>query len=385
MQSGILTHRSESTATMEIRAFQKLLITGDDYFIRRFRYLTQAMSAYTHTLECMPTPPVYKSKWVRKLSQLIFKLRYGRTKDPATFYKNARNFVCRSKQLEHMISELPQQPDHVFHVFGMCVPSWNRNDVPFSMLIDFTMDMCRRLYPPWGIADWREWVDVERRGYQKASHIFTAGCDVKRSLVNVYNVDPAKVTVVGLPGVFPKLFEGKKSYGSQQMLFYNLEFHRKGGDLVLQSFAKIRERVPNAKLIVIGEKDHIPEMPGVENRGWQTLEQLQELFLQTDLIVAPARCEPFGQFMVEAMNFGIPCVATVREGNGIANFIDHGIDGMLVTDASPENLSNISFELLSNPARLAKMGELARCKVRNQLTSDVVAATIIDRIRHCHR
>jgi glycosyltransferase involved in cell wall biosynthesis len=147
----------------------------------------------------------------------------------------------------------------------------------------------------------------------------------------------------------------------------------------------VRQSLPNAKLIVIGEQDHIPNLPGVENRGWQNLEQLQALFETTDLIVAPARCEPFGQFMVEAMNYGIPCVATVREGNGIADFIEHDVDGMLVSEATPEKLAQISLSLLSNPARLAQLGAQARIKVKTTLTSDVVAAKIIDRIRHFKR
>ncbi len=78
-------------------------------------------------------------------------------------------------------------------------------------------------------------------------------------------------------------------------------------------------------------------------------------------------------------------MATVREGNGIADFIEHDVDGMLVSDASPEKLSQISISLLSNSERLAQLGAQARIKVKTALTSDVVAAKIIDRIRHLKR
>ncbi len=66
----------------------------------------------------------------------MFRLRMDVVKTPRTFYKNARNYNYRSRQLEQLIVQQKATPDHVFHVFGMCVPGWDHLDIPFSMLID---------------------------------------------------------------------------------------------------------------------------------------------------------------------------------------------------------------------------------------------------------
>ncbi len=64
--------------------------------------------------------------------------------------------------------------------------------------------------------------------------------------------------------------------------------------------------------------------------GRQTREQIRELYRRADVFVAPADLESFGIAALEARCAGVPVIA--KSGNGIAEFVRDGKDGLLVSD-----------------------------------------------------
>lgn len=112
---------------------------------------------------------------------------------------------------------------------------------------------------------------------------------------------------------------------------------------------------------------------------WRQLESLQEqyglgdrLFMPgdirpplkddivagSDVVVHPARSEPFGLAVLEAMAAGKPVVAAKTDGPSL--LIDDGVDGVLVDPEDVEHLSEAVGRLLDDPARRAAMGDRAR-------------------------
>jgi glycosyltransferase involved in cell wall biosynthesis len=64
--------------------------------------------------------------------------------------------------------------------------------------------------------------------------------------------------------------------------------------------------------------------------GRQDREAIRELYRRADVFVAPADLESFGIAALEARCAGVPVVA--KTGNGIAEFVRDGRDGLLVAD-----------------------------------------------------
>jgi glycosyltransferase involved in cell wall biosynthesis len=64
--------------------------------------------------------------------------------------------------------------------------------------------------------------------------------------------------------------------------------------------------------------------------GRQTREQIRDLYRRADVFVAPADLESFGIAALEARCAGVPVIA--KSGNGIAEFVRDGRDGLLVPD-----------------------------------------------------
>jgi glycosyltransferase involved in cell wall biosynthesis len=65
------------------------------------------------------------------------------------------------------------------------------------------------------------------------------------------------------------------------------------------------------------------ELPGIGDPG-----QVRDLLARADVFLAAARLESFGIASLEARYAGVPIIA--YEGTGIADFVRHGQDGLLV-------------------------------------------------------
>jgi glycogen synthase len=102
---------------------------------------------------------------------------------------------------------------------------------------------------------------------------------------------------------------------------------------------------------------------------------MRQLFLDTDLVVAPGRCDPFPTFAIEAMNYGVPCVVSGQDG--MPEIVDHGINGLVAAALTPECIAENIIHLLNDAPVLAAMSQQARQKVQTELNYRSVAAKIL--------
>lgn len=124
----------------------------------------------------------------------------------------------------------------------------------------------------------------------------------------------------------------------------------KGQDMGLRALAKLAERYPDLRLLVVGEAKFLSESTRFDNAAY--LKQLHELarderlvgrvdFLgersdvpqimgALDALLVPSHGEPFGRVVVEAMAAGTPVIASAAAGP--AEIIEHGVTGLLVDE-----------------------------------------------------
>ncbi len=363
---------------MEIK---KILVTGDDNFIYRYNSLFTAMSKNIEHLDYLPLSKVYQDNFFDLLIQFLYKVIYKFSLSTADrlFHKTKQAYITKSQKLEFKIGQLEYTPDLVFHIFGMYCPFWNKSDIPYVMYLDYTMKLAAQNWSPWApfknqkeLADWME---CERQAYEKAYHIFTFSNVARNSLIADYNIEPKKINVVGSAGNFQKSYEGEKKFGSQQILFNGSDFERKGGDLVVTAFKQVRQVLPNVKLAIIGKKLLIEE-PGIINLGKISSSELRDLFLKTDLVVAPSYCDPFPAFLLEAMNYGVPCV--VNNEDGMPEIVEHKVDGIVIHEMKADVLAEQIINLLLNPTLLESFSQTARLKMKTKYKWDNIANQILD-------
>lgn len=361
---------------------QRVLVTSKPEFLHRHRPLFEALAGQFDQLDYLPIidlPP--RHPWQEKLGRKAQRLWQKLRRQPSPTYvdplKQARVFIQRSRHTERQIYQQPVLPDQVFHVFGLSSPFWNPSATPYTMYLDYTMALARQNWADWApfssTRTYQRWLACEQRTYQRANHLFCMSHLVKTSLVEEYSVPADNITVVGSSGNFERLYDGDKRFGSQQILFNGSDFFRKGGDRVLAAFTRVRAALPDASLVVIGAKlAEVP--PGVINPGAVDADTLRHLFLSSDLVVAPGRCDPFPTFLMEAMNYGVPCIVSAQDG--MPEIVDDGLNGRVLAQPNPDNLARELVALLRQPTQLRALSHQARHKINTQLNWPQIAQTI---------
>jgi glycogen synthase len=359
----------------------QVLVTGDSMFLRRHQPLFDEIGAQHQQFSYLAGDPPPQNKVLHQAGKVLDKLIYWASPDTSSrLHKNAPAFVRKSRRLERQIRQLADRPDYVLHVFGLYAPFWDKFDIPYGMYLDYTMALADQNWRPWApfktVEDCSAWLACERVAYEQATHLFTMSRLVQASLIHDYGIAPEKISVVGSFASRHSVYEGDKQFGSQQILFNGSEFTRKGGELVLEAFKLVKQALPESKLVVIGKKLSTP-MAGVENPGpIGSLEEMRQLLLGTDLVVAPGRCDPFPSFVIEAMNYGVPCLVSGQDG--MPEIVDHGINGLVVDPLTPERIAETIIHLLKDQPALAALSRQARQKVKTELNYRCVAAKILD-------
>ncbi len=106
--------------------------------------------------------------------------------------------------------------------------------------------------------------------------------------------------------------------------------------------------------------------------GTVTEERLREYYQTCDLFVAPSLFESFGLIYHEAMQYG-KAVIGCRTG-GVPEVVEHGVDGMLVTPDSPEELREALIMLMSNESLRQQMGQAGWQRVHQTTNYHTMAA-----------
>ncbi|MBE9188821.1 glycosyltransferase family 4 protein [Gloeocapsopsis crepidinum LEGE 06123] len=358
---------------------QKILVTGDREMILRHNFLFEAMGSYYQAVDYLPVDSKFNMKALKNFVKSIqSRLPLIPLKPASSLRKNSRTYIEQSCYVEQRIRKLNYSPDLVFQLYGMFSPFWQKLDIPYTYYLDYTMALAKQNWSPWAPfkldKEYVSWTNCERKAYQNAKHLFTYSNCVKSSLIEYYGINSENITVVTPSGQFQKPYQGEKTFGSKQILFNGSHFERKGGDILLNAFRKVKQAIPEAKLIIIGNKLPIKE-DGVSSLGhlsWPL--EMEKLFLETDLVVSPARCEPLGQFLIEAMNYGIPCVVTDQDG--MPEIIKHQVNGIVLEPQNLDMLASKIIDLLSNCGTLEKMSKAARTRVEEQLNWQIIASKI---------
>jgi L-malate glycosyltransferase len=146
---------------------------------------------------------------------------------------------------------------------------------------------------------------------------------------------------------------------------------------VVRIFARVRERVP-AKLVLIGdgpERLFIQQLvrelkltSDVQFMGEQ--DQLEPLFLCADLFLLPSEQESFGLTALEAMNCGVPVIATSI--GGLPEVITHGETGYLFPVGDVADMAASAVALLTDPARHGLFKAQARKRAKQFFNADQI-------------
>jgi glycosyltransferase involved in cell wall biosynthesis len=151
----------------------------------------------------------------------------------------------------------------------------------------------------------------------------------------------------------------------------------RGQDVALHALALLRERFPEARLLIVGAPHPRPvdlafaDELRMLSAGLRlddavvfapATEEMADVYAAADIVVNPARVpESFGRVAAEALMAGRPVIAS-RIG-GIPEAIRDGVDGLLVEPDDPEVIAAAVQRLRSDPERAARLVASGRRRV----------------------
>ena len=208
---------------------------------------------------------------------------------------------------------------------------------------------------------------VEQGLTRRASRVIAITEALRRFTLDEVGLPPHKVEVIhygldGLPEPWGANPDVPLPTGARVLLCVARLVPQKGVDVAVRALARIRERHPDAVLVVLGEGPERSELaaegvylPGRAGdvAGW---------YRRAELVLHPARWEGFGLALLEAMLAEKAVVASAV--SSIPEIVADRETGLLVPPDNPERLAAAAIQLLDDPAQAAAYGRAGHARAR---------------------
>ena len=162
---------------------------------------------------------------------------------------------------------------------------------------------------------------------------------------------------------------------------------RKGVVHLVEALALLPAEL-SARLVVIGEGPELPRIRAraealgvadrVDLRGRQPDDALKAAYASADVFVLPAivdargDTEGLGVVLLEAMNFGVPVIASAS--GGIVDIVIDGETGLLVPPANDTALAAALGRIAADPALARRLGSEGRHFVRTRFSWEAIVS-----------
>lgn len=151
---------------------------------------------------------------------------------------------------------------------------------------------------------------------------------------------------------------------------------------LIRIFAEINSLHPDWKLNLVGDGDEMPKIKalvaelGLENsvilHGFKTSDEIAKISLDSSIYVMTSLTESFGLVLIEAMSFGIPCIA-YSSARGATEIITDSKDGFIIENRSRVDMVKAIDRLITDLDLRREMGANALKKSdsfsKNQVAS----------------
>lgn len=190
---------------------------------------------------------------------------------------------------------------------------------------------------------------VNTRLFRDAARIVPWSNWVRQSLIDEYSVSPDRIEVVA-PGVDLDMWRPqpvRRTSGPLRILFVGGDFHRKGGQDLLDAFHRLPEGTAELHLVTRSVLDDSANGVIVHRNMTPNSPELVELFATSDVFVLPSRAEAFGIAATEATAIGLPVIGT--KVGGLVDIIEDNVTGYLIDVGDTTHLTALLTRLAADP------------------------------------
>ena len=217
---------------------------------------------------------------------------------------------------------------------------------------------------------------ISQRVYRSSRRVICISEHVREQVLQ--GVGRTCRTSVVYNGADPELFSPSSGPPAAELLVLTVGnlIPVKGHDLLIRAVASLAPEFPALRLELIGNGPERPRLQALAQQlqipdrvhfsGRQSRQQVAEAMRRCTVFALPSRYEGLGCAYLEAMSVGRPVIGC--RGQGIAEIIQHGVNGFLVGPGNERELTLALAMLLRDSTRRRNLGEAARDAILERLT-----------------
>ena len=168
---------------------------------------------------------------------------------------------------------------------------------------------------------------IEKDGMNNADHIITVSELTRRTVIEKYGIDPAKVTTVHnavIPLNDELLNLPRHEKKDKVITFLGRITMQKGPEYFVEAAAKVLQKNKHVRFVMAGGGDmeaamiRLAAQRDIADRfhftGFLRGKEVYQMFRDSDVYVMPSVSEPFGISPLEAMEMGVPSIISKQSG-----------------------------------------------------------------------
>jgi glycogen(starch) synthase len=371
-------------------------------------YDTSGIARWTHTL----------ANGVAKLGHQVYVICEAES-EPSMDYQDGV-WVCRiiSKSNDHMIKicDLIDLPAYQLNwsASAFCAieqigfnnldvisaPIWDiegiitniLSPVPLVTSLHTTYELARPYKPDWinrpvyNMGHVQKICDVEKSLFENCSHFLANSLSIIDDIEKNYGVDINKKSILVPHGVddvkLIEKFESSVKPLMQYVLFVGRQETRKGFDTAIKASVICANKNKNITFIFAGspcdDEYCMKEIINIPNNlksriiinGYVTDEDLNVLYRNCRIFLAPSRYESFGLVAIEAMRYGKPVIVSSR--GGLAEVVNNGKDGIQIDPDDPNKMADVILDMWNSQSKCDTLGCAARNSYERKYTTEIM-------------
>lgn len=216
--------------------------------------------------------------------------------------------------------------------------------------------------------------------------------------VRMYGLDPRKACVLYNDVDVTALRERAKAFPKSEarrllslgdgpiVLFVGRVSGLKGGHHLIPFARHLKERSPDAKLVVVGDYSFLPGVvSAAADNGLRNIvfcgpvpnDRLAPYFRAADVFILPSESEGFPRTLLEAMAYGTPVVSF--DVGGVRDILVGPQHAYVISRGDLNGMADRVVELLRNPDTRGVLAELGARRVE-EFSTETVAASFVQRV-----
>jgi glycosyltransferase involved in cell wall biosynthesis len=211
-----------------------------------------------------------------------------------------------------------------------------------------------------------------RRSYQRGVDMFITPTDFVRQKMIEHGFASDKIRTIPHFIEPSQLSSPPKPSSPAYVIFAGRLVPEKGAEILIRAM----QSLPDVQCLIVGAgpdlprlKDWAKDMRNVEFLGWQTYEDLQELYRGARAVIVPSLWyEVFGLVALEAMACGVPVIAS--DIGGLPEVVDDGVTGRLFPAGDVSALAHHIADLMDHPDLTTKYGQAGLGRVKRDFSPE---------------